>query len=106
MTDFDGKRFMIEVRPLALWKKFFYSNRMAKFDVTVRQTPHVFSDSPGIYIVLNEEVAGTKCQSSGLEVEANFTFKINTSALKAPISTNKVGICVQVNYCKKATDQN
>ena len=25
---------------------------MAKFDVTVRQTPHVFSDSPGIYIYM------------------------------------------------------
>ena len=34
-------------------EKFVHGNRMAKFDVTVRQTPHVFSDSPGIYCKVN-----------------------------------------------------
>ena len=51
MADFDVKRLMIEVKPLASWKKFVHGNRMVKFDVTVRQTPHVFSDSPGRVIM-------------------------------------------------------
>ena len=36
------------VRLLAARKNLFHDNRVAKCDVTVRQTPHVISDSPGI----------------------------------------------------------
>ena len=31
-------------------KNVVQENRMAKFDITVSQMPHVFSDSPGIYL--------------------------------------------------------
>ena len=47
MTDFDGEKFKIYVRLLATRKNLVHVNRMAKCGVTVRQTPHVFSDSPG-----------------------------------------------------------
>ena len=49
MTDFDGERFMIKVRLLAACNNLVHDNRMDNCDVTVCQTPHVFSDSPGIY---------------------------------------------------------
>ena len=48
VTDLDLERFMIYVGPLAAWKNIFHDNRMAKYDVALRQTLHVFSDSPGI----------------------------------------------------------
>ena len=48
MTDFDGEWFMILVRLLAARKNLVQGNRVAPCDATVRQTPHVFSDSPGI----------------------------------------------------------
>ena len=46
MTDFDRERFMIKARLLAARKILVHDNRVAKCDV--RQTPYVFSDSPGI----------------------------------------------------------
>ena len=45
MKDFDGKRFMIKVRLLAAWKNLVHDNWVAKFDVTVRQRPQVFSEN-------------------------------------------------------------
>ena len=39
---------MIQVRLLAAWKNLVHDDRVAQCDATVRQTPHVFSDSPGM----------------------------------------------------------
>ena len=60
MTDFDWEWFMIEVRLLATRKNLVYDNRVAQCDATVRQTPHVFSDSPGINFAKNQSVIGEK----------------------------------------------
>ena len=51
MTDFDSERFAILVKLLAARKNRVHDNHMAKCDVTVRKTPHVFSDSPGISLL-------------------------------------------------------
>ena len=48
MTDFDGEMFMIYVRIFVVSKNLVHDNRMAKCDVKVSQTPHIFFDSPGI----------------------------------------------------------
>ena len=45
VTKFNGERFMIEVGLLVAQKTLVHDDRMAKQGVTVRQTPHVFSDS-------------------------------------------------------------
>ena len=34
---------------LAAWKTLVHDDRVAKCDATVRQTPHIFSDSPRIW---------------------------------------------------------
>ena len=40
---------MIEVRLLAAWKNLVHNDRKTQCNATVLQTPHVFSDSPGIH---------------------------------------------------------
>ena len=51
MTDFDGKRFMIQVRLLAGCKNIVRDNQVAKCDITVCQTPKFFFNSPSLYSV-------------------------------------------------------
>ena len=46
MTDLKDEKFMIQVRILAAGKNLVDDNRVAKRDVTVRQTAPFFSDSP------------------------------------------------------------
>ena len=51
VTDFDGERFMIQVRLLAGYKNLVHDNQVAKCDITVCQTPNVFFNSPSLYTV-------------------------------------------------------
>ena len=48
MMDVSDSPVVPGVRLLAAQKNLVPDNRVAKCGVTVRQTPHVFSDSPGI----------------------------------------------------------
>ena len=40
---------MISAKLLAVWKDLAHDDRVPQCDAIVRQTPHVFSDSPGRY---------------------------------------------------------
>ena len=48
MTNFQGERSMIPVELLGACKDLVQGNQVVKCDVTVCQTLHVFSESPGI----------------------------------------------------------
>ena len=69
MTDFDGERFMIKVRFLAVWKNLVHENQVTKCNVTVHQTPHVFSDSP------SQNLASFKTESKVFITKATVTFQ-------------------------------
>ena len=49
MTDFDGERFMFY--SLLRGENHFTTSGEARYDITIRQTPDVFSNSPGLYTV-------------------------------------------------------